>query len=100
MISKHLALRIFAQILTNYNGNAVCLFSFIKNNIYIHSIYIFILINQVVARTLKSFGCRCRMISVKLLVFGVKMLPQKMHFLLLNFILTTNAQFKSTNYYK
>ena len=44
------------------------------------------LINQVFARTLTTSGFSCRIISVKFLMLGVKMLAQKMHFLLLNFI--------------
>ena len=38
------------------------------------------------AGILTSLGFRCRIISLKLLAFGVKMLSQKMHFLLLKFI--------------
>ena len=33
-------------------------------------------------QTLTTFGFRCRIISVKILVFAVKILPQKIHFLL------------------
>ena len=39
-----------------------------------------VLINQVLARTLTTFGFRYRIISVKLLVFRVKVLPLTMHF--------------------
>ena len=43
-----------------------------------------------------TFGFRCRIISeVKLLVFEVKMQPQKMYFLLLKFI-SNNTQFITT----
>ena len=53
--------------------------------------------NHVFARTLMTFGFTCRIISVKLLVFGVKMLPQKKYFLLLKFV-NNNAQFITTNH--
>ena len=42
------------------------------------------MLTQVFARTLTSFGFRCRIISVKLLVFGVKMLSKKV-FLVITF---------------
>ena len=37
-------------------------------------------------QNMTSFDFRCRIISVKLLVFGVKIFSQKMHSLLLKFI--------------
>ena len=40
---------------------------------------------QVFARTFTIFGFRYRIISINLLVFGNKMPPQKMRFLLLKF---------------
>ena len=54
------------------------------------------LIRQAFARTLIFFGFRCRFISVKPLVFGVKTQPEKMHFLLLKFT-NNNAQFMAKN---
>ena len=42
-----------------------------------------VLKNKVFARTLTAFGFRCRIISVELHVFGIKMLLKKMPFLLL-----------------
>ena len=41
-----------------------------------------VLINQVVARILTSFGFRFKNISDRLLEFGAKILPQKIYFLL------------------
>ena len=49
------------------------------------------LINQAFARTLTFFDFRCRFISVKPLVFGVKTRPELLKFT------NNNAQFMTTN---
>ena len=55
-----------------------------------------VLINQVFARILAAFGFTCKIFSVNLVVFGVKMSSQKMNFLFLKFI-SNNAKFIATN---